>query len=113
MEQIKNEDGALYSAYLKLEEKRVLKQIRKVITNYNLSGSNVDMTEVREANQAMRYIKGEIDTTKGGFSPEILEYIIRNNLLPEISSKYKYLTEIFNDILKWNSEIGMWQLKNE
>ena len=43
----------------------------------------------------------------------VLEYIIRNNLLPEISSKYKDLTEIFNDILKWNSEIGMWQLKNE
>ena len=77
MEQIKNEDGALYSAYLKLEEKRVLKKIRKVITDYNLSGPRVDMTEVRETNQAMRYIKGEIDTTKGGFSPEILEYIIR------------------------------------
>ena len=43
----------------------------------------------------------------------VLEYIIRNNLLPEISSKHKDLTEIFNDILKWNSEIGMWQLKSE
>ncbi len=43
----------------------------------------------------------------------ILEYIIRNNLLPEISSKFKDLTEIFNDILKWNSEIGMWQLKTK
>ncbi len=89
MEQIKNEDGALYSAYLKLEEKRVLKQIRKVITNYNLSGSNVDMTEVREANQAMRYIKGEIDTTKGGFSPEILEYIIRTIKEEDIGSYTK------------------------
>lgn len=43
----------------------------------------------------------------------VLEYIISNNLLPEISSNYKDLTEIFNDILKWNSDIGMWQLKNE
>lgn len=43
----------------------------------------------------------------------VLEYIISNNLLPEISSNYKDLTEIFNDILKWNSETGMWQLKNE
>lgn len=42
----------------------------------------------------------------------VLEYIISNNLLPEISSKYKDLTEIFNDILNWNSDIGMWQLKN-
>lgn len=43
----------------------------------------------------------------------VLEYIIRNNLLPEISSKYKDLIEIFNDILNWDSEIGMWKLKNE
>ena len=43
----------------------------------------------------------------------VLEYIISNNLLPEISSNYKDLTEIFNDILKWNSDTGMWQLKNE
>lgn len=43
----------------------------------------------------------------------VLEYIIRNNLLSEISSKYKDLIEIFNDILNWNADIGMWQLKNE
>lgn len=43
----------------------------------------------------------------------VLEYIISNNLLSEISSNYKDLTEIFNDILKWNSDKGMWQLKNE
>lgn len=47
------------------------------------------MTEVREANQAMRYIKGEIDTTKGGFSPEILEYIIRTIKEEDIGSYTK------------------------
>lgn len=43
----------------------------------------------------------------------VLEYIISNNLLPVISSNYKDLTEIFNILLKWNSDTGMWQLKND
>ncbi len=43
----------------------------------------------------------------------VLEYIISNNLLPEISSKYKDLTEIFNILLDWNPDIGMWKMKNE
>lgn len=37
----------------------------------------------------MRYIKGEIDTTKGGFSPEILEYIIRTIKEEDIGSYTK------------------------
>lgn len=43
----------------------------------------------------------------------VLEYIIKNNLLKEISCKYKDLTEIFKDILNWNPDIGKWQLKTE
>lgn len=86
MEQIKNEDGALYSAYLKLEEKRVLKQIQKVITEYNLSTSYTDIAEIRETNKVIRHIKGQIDTTKGGFSPEILDYIIKTIKEEDIAS---------------------------
>lgn len=43
----------------------------------------------------------------------VLEYIIKNDLLEEISLKYNDLTEIFNMILNWDAEIGMWKLKNE
>lgn len=90
MEQIKNEDGALYSAYLKLEEKRVLKQVFKVITEYSLSVPNPNMTEIREVNQAMSHIKEQIDTTKGGFSPEILDYIIKTIKKGDISAYTKH-----------------------
>lgn len=89
MEQIKNEDGALYSAYLKLEEKRVLKRILKVVTDYSLSVPYPNMTEIREVNQTMAHIKDQIDNTKGGLSPEILDYIIKTIKEEDISAYTK------------------------
>lgn len=76
MEQIDNEDGVLYSAYLKLEEKRVLKQIIKVVSSYNLSKNASNIAEARKTNLSIFHMRKQINSIKGGFSPEILEYII-------------------------------------
>ncbi len=43
----------------------------------------------------------------------VLEYIIKNDLLEEIVSKFKDLTEIFTMILVWDPDTGMWKSKNE
>ena len=43
----------------------------------------------------------------------VLEYIIKNDLLEEVASKFKDLTEIFTMILVWDPDTGMWKSKNE
>ena len=43
----------------------------------------------------------------------VLEYIIKNDLLEKVASKFKDLTEIFNMILVWDPNTGMLKLKNE
>ena len=47
------------------------------------------MTEIREVNQTMAHIKDQIDNTKGGLSPEILDYIIKTIKEEDISAYTK------------------------
>ena len=75
MEQIENEDGALYSAYLKLEEKRILKRMQKTFTEYS-NPNNTTITQERY--EIFSYLEKQIKDIKGGFSPQVLEFIINS-----------------------------------
>ena len=75
MEQLNNEDGSLYSAYLKIEEKRVWKKIERILKKDLVHSNNSQSYEglwkdIRALNNY------QIKDIEGGFSAEILEYMI-------------------------------------
>lgn len=72
-QEVLSEDGALYSTYLKIEEKRILEQIMQNITEY---AANVDIQSARELNKYAQHITKQIKEIKGGFSPEVLKIMI-------------------------------------
>lgn len=89
MEQINNEDGALYSAYLKLEEKRILKRMQKTLLEHS-EPKTKGVTQ--EKYGIFKYLESQIKEIQGGFSPQVLEFII--NSMKEIdieiyTKKYK------------------------
>lgn len=79
IENIKNEDGQLYSVYLKIEEKRVWKKIRTEIIKYAYDSQNNKM-EKEDFRELIRVItelnKYELKDIQKGFSSQILGYII-------------------------------------
>lgn len=76
IESIKNEDGELYSVYLKIEEKRVWKKIRSEIIK-NANDSEMNREEFKELIRAIGELnKYELKDIQRGFSSQILAYII-------------------------------------
>lgn len=53
--------------------------------------------------------KNKYASTSQLYDKGILKYIIEQGLLEDISKKYKDLTEIFNQVLKFDSELGVWR----
>ena len=76
IENIKNEDGELYSVYLKIEEKRVWKKIRTEIIKY-ANDSKMNREGFIELIKAIGELnKYELKDIQKGFSSQILGYII-------------------------------------
>lgn len=105
MESLENEDGLLYSVYLKIEEKRIWKQIRLKIAEYiknsNLKNDKETMYKLLEIVGAISPY--ELHDIKNGFSFEILEYIISEmkkmdaaKYLEDIKEKDIALAKIIN-----------------
>ena len=94
---IPNEDGALYSVYLKIEEKRIWKNIKLTIAKY-ANNNEMDKEDLNKLMEAIRILNTyELHDIQRGFSSEILTYII--NQMKEMDTE-KYLEEIKeNDLL--------------
>lgn len=76
IENIKNEDGELYSVYLKIEEKRVWKKIRTEIIKY-ANDSEMSREDFKELIKAVGELnRYELKDIQKGFSSQILGYII-------------------------------------
>lgn len=78
MEKFKNEDGSLYSVYLKIEEKRIWKQIEKQLIEYvgNLKYAE-EISDIGKISYLMEELnKYELQDVSGGFTHDILTYMI-------------------------------------
>lgn len=53
--------------------------------------------------------KGPLTTTQL-MDDGLMEYIIQNNWLSELSSKYKNIIDVFEPYVKWDETIGKWKL---
>jgi len=94
MEGINNEDGALYSVYLKIEEKRIWRQLQEKIAQYSNDSEDKDKVNgVYELSALLENLEGyELKRIDGGLSTEVLSYIISQMKEMDIvtySQKYK------------------------
>ena len=97
MPKLSNEDGALYSVYLKIEEKRIWEKVKQTLEGY--CGDNKDGNTA--INQLIPAIFQRLETYElqqiegeGGFSEDILKYIIsviNGNGIDEYIDKVKEL----------------------
>ena len=79
MENIENEDGSLYSAYLKLEEQRIFKQIEATIKNYSNLAENADtkLTCEKLIQTLYQVNKFELSKDKNNSGYNIFNYILK------------------------------------
>lgn len=93
MESIPNEDGALYSVYLRLEEKRIWKQLQTRILEYaKVAEDKESATEVYKLSEKIKKLEGyDMYTSNGDFSYNLFEYVV--NELKELNI-VNYITNI-------------------
>lgn len=94
---IENEDGALYSVYLKIEEKRIWKKIKLTISK-NAEDNEMNKEDLNKLMESIGKLNTyELHDIQSGLSSEILTYIIEQ--MKEMDTE-KYLEEIkYNDAL--------------
>lgn len=73
-----NEDGVLYAAYLKLQEKRILKRIRDVMSKYIYNSDIQTVNEGINVNKSVKHIDEEMKNINGGLSSNMLGFIIKS-----------------------------------
>lgn len=129
-----NENGGLFSCYLKLEKDRVLRQLYRTVGEAMIIKSKGNKDVMKDSLKKIAYIPEEIENIPGGFSPELLENImgymkgmdveeyIKNSkdndvkLIKEINENYpdiKHKTEILSFLHARNGSLGQLSYKND
>lgn len=77
LERVNNEDGLLYSSYLKLEEKRILSQIQEELVNYHSTLVDDDNTSL-ECQKQCEYLESlKVAQTSSGDQFGIINYMTK------------------------------------
>lgn len=99
MESLNNEDGFLYAVYLKIEEKRIWRQLQTRLAQYsNNSNDKEIIKEIYQLSGLLENLNGyELPDTIEGFSPSVLEYMINEMKEKNIENYIENIKE--NDVL--------------
>lgn len=105
MEKLGNEDGLLYSVYLKIEEKRIWKQLQTRLAQYSNNAENEEVVyDVYQLSEVLEDLdKYELPDRKEEFSPSVLEYVMNEmgeknieNYIENVKEKDTFLARSIN-----------------
>ena len=105
MEKLGNEDGLLYSVYLKIEEKRIWRQLQTRLAQYSNNSDNKEVVnEIYQLSGILEELdKYELPDREKGFSPSVLEYVINEmeeknieNYIENVKEKDTFLARSIN-----------------